>query len=142
MGAGSSTAAHSYRYKDITVAPGLNYWYRLADISLDGAMHMHKAVQVTVQPAEYSLEQNYPNPFNPETRLYFQLPASEEVKLIIYNTRGQIVRHLVESRYDAGRHTINWDGRDNAGNRVPTGVYVYRIKAGDHIAARKMTLVK
>jgi len=97
---------------------------------------------VTAQPLEFGLEQNYPNPFNPETRLYFQLPASEEVKLIIYNTRGQIVRHLVERRYEAGRHTVNWDGRDNTGNRVPTGVYVYRIKAGDHIAARKMTMVK
>ncbi|HPG81862.1 MAG TPA: FlgD immunoglobulin-like domain containing protein [bacterium] len=97
---------------------------------------------VTAQPLEFGLEQNYPNPFNPETRLYFQLPASEEVKLIIYNTRGQIVRHLAERRYEAGRHTLNWDGRDNDGNRVPTGVYVYRIKAGDHIAARKMTLVK
>ena len=97
---------------------------------------------VAAQPLSFGLEQNYPNPFNPETRLYFQLPASEEVKLVIYNTRGQIVRNLLASRYDAGRHTVNWDGRDNAGQLVPTGVYIYRIKAGDHIAARKMTLVK
>ncbi|HNW58384.1 MAG TPA: FlgD immunoglobulin-like domain containing protein [bacterium] len=97
---------------------------------------------VAAQPLTFDLGQNYPNPFNPETRLYFQLPVSAEVKLVIYNARGQIVRNLVASRYDAGHHVINWDGRDNAGNLAPTGVYIYRIKAGDYIAARKMTLVK
>ncbi len=91
---------------------------------------------------KFELEQNYPNPFNPETRLYFQLPETQNVKLIIYNLRGQIVRNLVERRYESGHHIVNWDGRDNAGNLVPTGVYIYRIKAGDYIAARKMSLVK
>jgi predicted extracellular nuclease len=97
---------------------------------------------VTAQPLRFALEQNYPNPFNPETRLYFQLPVAEDVKLIVYNTRGQIVRNLVDHRYESGNHIVNWDGRDNAGNLAPTGVYIYRIKAGDYIAARKMTLVK
>jgi DNA/RNA endonuclease YhcR with UshA esterase domain len=97
---------------------------------------------VAAQPLRFDLGQNYPNPFNPETRLYFQIPMTEEVKLIIYNARGQIVRNLVESRYAPGSHVVNWDGRDNVGNMVPTGVYIYRIKAGEYIAARKMTLVK
>lgn len=97
---------------------------------------------VVAAPLTYALDQNYPNPFNPETRLYFQLPFGQDVKLIIYNVRGQIIRHLAEGRFDSGQHVINWDGRDNAGQMVPTGVYIYRIKAGDFIAARKMTLVK
>ncbi|HOT96065.1 MAG TPA: FlgD immunoglobulin-like domain containing protein [bacterium] len=97
---------------------------------------------VAAQPLRFDLGQNYPNPFNPETRLYFELPVSEEVKLVIYNARGQIVRNLVTGRYDAGHHVINWDGRDNTGQSVPTGIYIYRIKAGDYIAAHKMTLVK
>lgn len=97
---------------------------------------------VVAAPLAYSLDQNYPNPFNPETRLYFQLPAVQDVKLIIYNIRGQIVRQLLDARMDAGDHVVNWDGRDNSGQPVPTGVYIYRLKAGDYMAARKMTLVK
>ncbi len=97
---------------------------------------------VVAQPLRFSLEQNYPNPFNPETRLYFQIPEAQNVQLVIYNIRGQIVRNLVDNRLDAGDHIVNWDGRDNRGNPAPTGVYIYRIKAGDHMAARKMTLVK
>ena len=97
---------------------------------------------VAAQPLQFALEQNYPNPFNPETRLYFTLPETQDVKLIVYNVRGQIVRRLAERRYESGSHIVNWDGRDDAGQLVPTGVYIYRIKAGDHIAARKMTLVK
>ncbi|HPI74703.1 MAG TPA: FlgD immunoglobulin-like domain containing protein, partial [bacterium] len=97
---------------------------------------------VVAQPLRFSLEQNYPNPFNPETRLYFQIPEPQNVQLVIYNIRGQIVRNLVDNRLEAGDHIVNWDGRDNRGIPAPTGVYIYRIKAGDHIAARKMTLVK
>ncbi len=97
---------------------------------------------VVAPPLRYALDQNYPNPFNPETRLYFQLPAVQDVKLIIYNIRGQIIRHLLDARMDAGDHVVNWDGRDNSGQPVPTGVYIYRLKAGDYMAARKMTLVK
>jgi len=97
---------------------------------------------VVEQPLQFSLEQNYPNPFNPETRLYFQLPKDSEVQLVIYNMRGQMVRNLIEQHYPAGHHVENWDGRDNHGNLVPSGVYIYRIKAGDYIAARKMTLIK
>ncbi len=97
---------------------------------------------VVAQPLRFSLEQNYPNPFNPETRLYFQIPETQNVQLVVYNIRGQIVRNLVDNRLDAGDHIVNWDGRDNRGNPAPTGVYIYRIKAGDYMAARKMTLVK
>ena len=97
---------------------------------------------VKAQPLSYALEQNYPNPFNPETRIYFEIPVQQHVKLIVYNMRGQQVRTLVDDQYAAGRHIVNWDGRDNSGNRMPSGVYFYRIKAGDYIAHKKMTLLK
>jgi len=97
---------------------------------------------VISQPLQYTLEQNFPNPFNPETRLYFQIPEPQKVQLTVYNLRGQIVRNLVDRTFNSGYHIVNWDGRDNDGQLVPTGVYIYRIKAGDYIAARKMTLIK
>jgi len=141
-GAGSSTAAHSYRYKDITVAPGLNYWYRLADISLDGAMHMHKAVQVTVQPAEYSLEQNYPNPFNPVTTIRFSLREAGEVSLTVVNMQGQVVRTLVAARMEAGIHELRWDAKNEAGIPMPSGSYLCILKANGFNKTMQMTLLK
>jgi len=141
-GAGSSTASHSYRYNDITVAPGRSYWYRLADISLDGAMHMHQAVQVTVQPAEYGLEQNYPNPFNPVTSIRFSLKEAGEVSLSVVNMQGQVVRTLVSGRMEAGIHELRWDARNEAGMPAPSGSYLCVLKANGYSKTMQMTLLK
>jgi hypothetical protein len=97
---------------------------------------------VAAQPLAYGLEQNYPNPFNPETRIYFSLPDYQHVSLVIYNSLGQQVRTLVNTPYAPGRHVVNWDGRNQAGQMMPSGVYFYRIKAGDFIAHKRMLLVK
>jgi hypothetical protein len=97
---------------------------------------------VKAAPLSYALEQNYPNPFNPETRIYFEIPQSHQVTLAVYNMLGQHVRTLVVQDFASGRHVINWDARDKFGNRVPTGVYIYRIKAGNFIDHKKMMLVK
>lgn len=93
-------------------------------------------------PLSYKLNQNFPNPFNPETRIYFEIPRSHDVKIIIYNVLGQQVRTLVKENFNAGRHIVNWDGKDNAGNLVSTGVYFYRIQAGDFIASKKMLMMQ
>ncbi len=93
-------------------------------------------------PLQFALGQNYPNPFNPETRIYFQLAKTQDIKLVIYNIRGQQVRTLADGRWLAGQHVINWDGCDNNGLRVPSGVYIYRIVTDGFIASRKMSLVK
>ena len=77
------------------------------------------------------LMQNYPNPFNPNTVIRYQLPASSDVKLSIYNTTGQLVRTLVNGEMPAGSHAITWDATDNSGQRVASGVYLYVIRAGD-----------
>ncbi len=97
---------------------------------------------IVAQPLKYALEQNFPNPFNPETRIYFELPETQHVTLVIYNMRGQQVRTLVDQRYAPGHHILNWDGRNNSGVLVPSSVYIYRIKAGDFIDYKKMTLLK
>jgi hypothetical protein len=93
-------------------------------------------------PLTYQLKQNFPNPFNPETRIYFQIPQTHNVTIAIYNMLGQKIRTLVKENFSAGHHVVNWDGQSDHGFQVPTGMYIYRIKAGDFVAAKKMVMIK
>ena len=98
---------------------------------------------VKVNPYEYALHDNFPNPFNPETQIRFSLGGQEDVKLMIYDITGRQVRTLVNGNtHDAGFHVVHWNGLDNSGQKVPSGMYIYRIKAGNFIADKKMLLVK
>ncbi len=90
----------------------------------------------------YQLFQNYPNPFNPETAISYQLPAVSQVQLAIYNTIGQRIRTLVNERQAAGRYTVLWDGRDDAGQEVSSGVYLYRLVAGKFSRTHRMLLLR
>lgn len=94
------------------------------------------------RPEQFDLRQNYPNPFNPVTTIQYALPKSSEVCIRIYNILGQRVRDLVNERQDPGYKTVLWDGKDDHGNEVSSGVYFYRIEAGDFVKCRKMTLLK
>ena len=94
------------------------------------------------QPYTFALYSNYPNPFNPETRLRFEVGAHTDVKLIIYDLLGRQVRSLVEGSYTPGRHVVNWDGRDDFGSLVSTGIYIYRFRAGDFVDHKKMILIR
>lgn len=88
-------------------------------------------------PSVFSLEQNYPNPFNPTTRIRYSLPKSAEVRLDIYNTRGQHVATLVNGKKTAGTHTFTWNAEGCA-----SGMYLYRLQAGNKVLNRKMLLLK
>jgi hypothetical protein len=93
-------------------------------------------------PNEFKLSQNYPNPFNPETNIRFQLPEASKVTLTIYNILGQEVRSLISKNLNAGYHTIKWDGTNNFGLKVASGVYLYRLNAGSFVASKKMVFLK
>lgn len=96
-------------------------------------------------PTTFVLEQNSPNPFNPSTNIAYILPtstASHSVRLEIFNTRGEKIRTLVDEVQSPGRHQVEWDGNDSAGQSVAGGIYIYRLKAGQLIAVRKMALAK
>lgn len=93
-------------------------------------------------PKEFDIRQNYPNPFNPTTVIQYALPKTSFVKITIYNVLGQRVRNLVDEEQGPGYKKIHWDGRDDAGVEVSSGVYFYRIKAGDFVECKKMTLLK
>jgi hypothetical protein len=90
----------------------------------------------------YQLEQNYPNPFNPSTTIRFNVLEAGTVQLSIYNLQGQLVRTLVSGQMNPGRHAITWNGRDNAGKVVPSGVYLYKLRVNGFEETRKMTLMK
>jgi hypothetical protein len=93
-------------------------------------------------PKDYVLAQNHPNPFNPTTSISFSLPKDEHVVLSIYNITGQLVRTLVNERKNAGTHSIMWNGRNESGAQVTSGLYIYKIKAGSYTQVRKMSLMK
>ena len=93
-------------------------------------------------PQAYTLHQNYPNPFNASTLITYQLPRSSEVTLTIYNLTGQKVATLVEGVREGGTFSIRWDGRDDRGHDLATGVYLYRLLAGTQVETRKLVLVR
>jgi choice-of-anchor B domain-containing protein len=94
------------------------------------------------QLSDYSLGENYPNPFNPSTTIAYQVPGSSDVRIDIYNMLGQKIRTLLNDRKGPGTHEAIWDGRNDGGAQVGSGVYLYRMVAGDFVQVRKMILMK
>ncbi len=93
-------------------------------------------------PQAFKLYPNYPNPFNPSTVIRYQLAVNSMVTLKIYNALGQEVRTLVNERQSAGFKQVMWDGKDQRGHSVSSGIYIYRIQAGSMLQAKKMTLIR
>ena len=91
-------------------------------------------------PENFYLEQNYPNPFNPVTMINYQLPMSNDVELSVYNLLGQKVATLVSEKQKAGYHQVKWDASRTTG--MASGIYLYRLRAGQYIDTRKMVLIK
>ena len=90
----------------------------------------------------YALLQNYPNPFNPETVIGFQIPEANHVTIKIFNSIGQEVRTLLDMQYEEGIHSVIWDGKDNMGKSLSSGVYFYRLQAGTYNQVKKMSLLR
>lgn len=140
----SEQPLRTYRYEDSDVEAGSAYSYQLVALSRDGELLLSAplAVQVQALPTEYSLSQNYPNPFNPSTKIEFSVPETARLRLIIFNTAGQKVRTLVSEQLEPGRYVYEWDGRDENGNRVASGVYLYRLLGDGFVAERKLVFMK
>ncbi|MEN8191670.1 MAG: kelch repeat-containing protein [Bacteroidota bacterium] len=148
---------------EVTVAPAANMCYAMAETNMnvdgDGLVvyfggligsdaqndtWIHPRLKGTDAeeaeteiPTKFALEQNYPNPFNPSTTINYALPKASMVNITIYNVLGQKVAALVNTNQSAGQYSVIW----NAGN-VATGMYIYRIEAGDFVQSRKMLLMK
>ena len=116
------------------------YLVKLAKDSIEPAVDVGEWEGTTLP--DFKLEQNYPNPFNPSTVIEFSLPRRAAVAVSIYDVLGRVIARPVSEEYGAGNHRINWDGKNSYGERVSTGVYFYRIEAGDFVETRKMLLLK
>jgi len=88
------------------------------------------------------LNQNYPNPFNPETTISFSLDVQDFVELNIFNLRGEKIKALVREPREAGSHYVIWDGTDDNGNKVASGIYFYSLNTSNYSATRKMVMIK
>ncbi|MBN2355324.1 T9SS type A sorting domain-containing protein [candidate division KSB1 bacterium] len=95
-----------------------------------------------MNPAGFRLDQNYPNPFNPTTTIRFDLIQRSETQLVIYNASGQIVRTLINRVVSPGMHEVVWNGTDDAGLTVPSGIYFYKLRAGNNIETKKLTFIR
>ncbi|MCD6308491.1 MAG: T9SS type A sorting domain-containing protein, partial [Candidatus Latescibacteria bacterium] len=115
-----------------------------AVVDVDGLAAVTETTDYTARalPTVYSLSQNYPNPFNPTTTIDYSIPQSGNVELAVFNMTGQKVRTLVSERQDASFYKVVWDGRNDLGESVASGLYFYRLVSGNFNKIEKMTLVK
>jgi hypothetical protein len=115
-----------------------------AIVDVDGLAAVTETTDYTARalPTVYNLSQNYPNPFNPTTTIDYSIPQSGNVELVIFNMAGQKVRTLVNERQDAAFYKVVWDGRNDLGESVASGLYFYRMVSGNFSKIEKMTLVK
>jgi len=136
-GNGNSNSPKSYSFEDKNVTAG-KYSYRLKQIDNDGQFEYSKTIEVDLgAPKKFELSQNYPNPFNPVTTIRFNLPEAGNVKLTLFNILGQELKTLINGFKESGVHTINFDASE-----LNSGMYIYKIEAGNFVQTRKMTLVK
>lgn len=117
---------------------GLRDFLRPLIVKFNGDLSTAVAEQPSQQPRVFDLTQNYPNPFNPETRIKFQVPSTSVVHLEVLNLMNQHIATLFEGKRPAGGYEITWDGRNESGQPVPSGIYLLVMKAGAFTRTRKM----
>jgi hypothetical protein len=143
---GHGTTVSPYAYSWVDSSAQFGDFYRLKQSDLDGVAHYSGGVQAggvtnlaveTTRPGQFQLEQNYPNPFNPSTTIRYNLPAKSHVTLTVFNTLGQQVTAAVDEVQIAGSHEVQF-GRDG----LSSGVYFYRLRAGDQVATKRLIVLR
>jgi len=138
QGNGTTNEGKNYSYEDRNVTSG-RYQYRLKQIDFNRNYEYHQLaneVEIGV-PKKFSLSQNYPNPFNPATKINFELPRSSNVKLSVYDITGKLASELVNEQRAAGYYKVEFNG-----SNLASGMYFYRLEAGEFSTTKKMILVK
>jgi hypothetical protein len=154
-----TTAGYAMNYGEndniiIRVVAGFNYEVTEQVASVEsassaqnvGSLKVAKATSTSAVPTplvtSYALHQSYPNPFAASTKIRYQIPTPGHVSLHVYNSVGQLVRTLVDAELDANRYEADWDGKNDRGEPVVSGIYFYRLESGDFGQTNKMVLVK
>ncbi len=144
---------HSYTYLTSSDASsGVAGWYYVTKDASNIYIYQIKAYisvgtvgnekTLEVLPSSYSLSQNYPNPFNPSTKIQYTLPENAKVTVRIYDMLGRVIKTLVSGEESAGMHQITWNGDNEAGQKVATGIYMYSISTNKFVQTKKMVLMK
>jgi hypothetical protein len=131
-----------------TVEKGWKYYYKISAVDFSG--NESDAVSATSTtgddtpqaPDAFALYQNVPNPFNPSTTIMFDLPEAAQVKLCVYNVKGELITTIVDRHMTEGRKEFGWAAKDNGGRAVSSGIYFYRLVAGDFVQTKKMVLLR
>jgi hypothetical protein len=144
---GNTPTGHDYSYLDLGLTNGATYTYTLVGVDVNGSREVLAVRNATPRAnagtvTEYALYQNFPNPFNPSTQIRFDLAGNTWVKLEVFNSLGQLVATLVNEARPTGAYTVRWDGNTADGVNAPSGLYVYRLKAGSFTEAKKMLLMR
>ncbi len=136
-GNGTTTGKSDYRFTDLNTTTGANT-YRLKQVDHSGAFEYSYEVEVDVTaPAGFELAQNFPNPFNPSTVIRFALPVAGSVNIAVYNSTGEKVAELFNGTLEAGDHSVKFEAAN-----LPSGLYFYRLQAGNTSVTKKMVLSK
>ena len=145
-GYGTTTAKHDYKFIDELRSFQKNHTYisyRLKQIDVDGCFKFSQIKSINFELCKYyQLFQNYPNPFNPSTTIKYVVQKTDYIEITIHNVAGKKVRKLFAGLADAGLHKIVWDGKTASGYPVTSGIYIYKIVAGDFVSFRKMILAR
>lgn len=137
-GKGTSSTVTQYQYTDLTVQTGKTYMYRLLQIDKDGSIHYStKEQDITIVPSRPYLSMNYPNPFNPKTQIDYKITLKEKVSLKVYNIVGENIATLVDKEQEAGNYSVEFNAA-----ALSSGVYFYKLRAGNFISVKKMMFVK
>ncbi|KAA3604313.1 MAG: T9SS C-terminal target domain-containing protein [Calditrichaeota bacterium] len=153
LGALNSSTANYYTFVDNSeLRNGETYTYYISDVETNGIETKHEKSAETVRfilneeiaqtKLDYVLAQNFPNPFNPSTQIDFQIAKTQDVRLQIFNLKGELVKELVNEKMNEGSHSAKWDGTDSFGNQVSSGTYFYKLSAGIFSKTNKMVLLK
>ncbi len=141
-GSGNSNSPKEYSYTDHPTG-GTSFSYRLKQIDVDGKFKYYDAVTVSLTVSkDAQLFQNSPNPFNPTTTIKFYIPNTSDITIKIYDILGREVKTLINQQTTSGYHIVYWNGEDSGGKAVSSGVYLYRLTAGNYSETRKMNLLK
>jgi hypothetical protein len=128
-------------YTDGDVEPGSTYWYCIGAVYADGEW-MSATERIAIPTLSPVLRQNIPNPFNPTTSISFTVPARSRVRLDVYDVEGRHVKTLFDDMIEAGTRSARWDGTNERGDQVGSGVYFYQLRTAETLLTRKMVLLK
>jgi hypothetical protein len=143
-GLGNSSTGSEYSFVDGNVGSKSVYWYKIEEISTTGESEFLGPISVMSNfiPDEFALAQNYPNPFNPVTTIVYDVPAQSDVTIRIFSLLGKQVKTIFNEKQSPGRFELEWNGTDDTGRKLASGVYFLRMDADGFTQMRKMTILR